>query len=147
MVLCRVTTAPLNGKGMHPIYMLEKITPSHGGDFVGPQFQHDNWPLQSTQWKLAAALAPIKWYSFNYSSNSSIFALWGTLNKTVFATACVFDPFVLLSGPIQVHLNVTSHLYEVSCTACTLSHCVNSTVKKNSIMILKQSAFAWFPLT
>ncbi|KAK1336451.1 hypothetical protein QTO34_004258, partial [Cnephaeus nilssonii] len=84
----------------------------YGGGFVGSQFQHDNWPLQNTQWKLAAAPAPIKWYSFNYSSDNSIYTLWGTPNKTVFATACVFDPFVLLSGPIQMCLNAISHLYE-----------------------------------
>ncbi|XP_014394111.1 PREDICTED: endogenous retrovirus group K member 13-1 Env polyprotein-like [Myotis brandtii] len=117
----------------------------NGGGFVGSQLQHDNWPLQNTQWKLAVALAPIKWYSFNYSSDNSIHTLWGTPNKTVFATACVFDPFVLLSGPIQMHLNVTSHLYEGSCTGCTLYHCINSTFQKDSLMILKQPAFAWVP--
>lgn len=69
--------------------------------------------------------------------------------KELYLTACVLNPYILLSGPIQIRYNASQYIYHVTCENCMLQHCINRTIWQDpgqTVMLLKRPVATWLPV-
>uniref|UniRef100_A0A5F8G5M1 Retroviral envelope protein GP41-like domain-containing protein n=1 Tax=Monodelphis domestica TaxID=13616 RepID=A0A5F8G5M1_MONDO len=98
--------------------------------------------MQDTQWKIAAATQPI--YKFKVNVRNSEIHLDYDSHTNV--TACVFAPYVMLTGDSLHIVQNEQGLYEIKCINCHLHQCIDSTHNNSYIAIMFQPPLMWLPV-
>ncbi|KAL0623081.1 envelope glycoprotein [Plecturocebus cupreus] len=108
------------------------------GGWSTPIFTTPSGHVHSSLWKLFTTIIP-SFVSAGFRSTSY------PAQRTVYVQACVASPYALLYGDIKIAEN-NGH-YSITCSACTLTNCLDSTVFSTPvILIVQQPPYVMLPV-